>query len=62
MNMQGCGTTEAENGINTTISAFTARKININTIVGDNGFEAVHKSLRPVDVEIIGSDECEGHL
>ena len=34
--MQGRGATEAENGLNTTISEFTARKINIETIVGYN--------------------------
>ena len=36
MNTQGRGATEAENGLNTTISEFTARKINIETIVGYN--------------------------
>ena len=53
MNMQGCGATEAENGLKTTISAFTAHKINIYMIVGDNHFEAVRKSLIPVHVEIV---------
>ena len=43
MNMQGRGSTESENSLNTTISFFTARKTNIETIVGDKKFEAVHK-------------------
>ena len=51
INIQGGGSTEAENGLKTTISAFTARKMNIEMIVGYNKFEAVHKSLRPVHVE-----------
>ena len=34
MNIQGYGSTEAENGLKTTISAFTARKVKIKTIVG----------------------------
>ena len=38
MNMQGCGATEAENGLRTTISAFTAHKINIETIVSGKEF------------------------
>ena len=50
MNMQGRGATEETNGLNTTISVFTACKINILTIVGDNEFEAVHKELRPFHV------------
>ena len=62
MNMQGNVGTEALNGIKKTISAFTARKINIETIVGDNKFEASHKSLRPAHVEIVGADEHEGHV
>ena len=59
MNMQGREATEAENGLNTTISAFTAHKINIETIVGNNKFEAVSKSLIPVHIEILGDDEHE---
>ena len=62
MNMQGRGATEAANFLKTTISAFTAGKINIETIVGDNNFEEVRKSLSPVHVEIVGSDEHEGHV
>ena len=38
MNMQERGSTEASNGINITISAFTARKINIEMIVDDTEF------------------------
>ena len=33
---------EEETGIETTISEFTARKINIEMVVGDNKFDAVH--------------------
>ena len=62
MNMQGHGSTEAENCLNANISAFTARKINIETIVGDNEFEAVCKALIPVHIEILGADEYEGHV
>ena len=64
MNMQGRGETEASNGLKTTISAFAARKINIETIVGANDFEAVHKTLIPVHFEIVivGSDEHEDHV
>ena len=43
MNMQESGENEAENVLKTTIEYFTARKINIETIVGDNKFEAVRK-------------------
>ena len=43
MNTQGRGKTEAENCLKTTISEFTARKINIETIVYDNNFETVRK-------------------
>ena len=43
MNIQGYGETEAEKGINLTISEFIARKISIEVIVGDNKFEAVQK-------------------
>ena len=50
INMQGHGETEEENGLKTTTSFFIARKINIETIVGDNKFEEVLKSLRPVHV------------
>ena len=38
MNMQGRGATEEANGLNTTISDFTSRKINIDMRVGDNNF------------------------
>ena len=62
MNMQGRGSTEAANGLKTTTSAFIARKINIETIVGDDKFEAARKSLIPVHVEIVGYDEHEGYL
>ena len=62
MNMQVRGSTESKNGLKTIISSFTARKINIETIVGDNEFEAVRKAIRPVHVEILGSDEHEGHV
>ena len=62
MNMQGRGETKASNGLKTTISAFIARKINVETIVGDKDFEAVNKALRPVHVEIVGYDEYEGHV
>ena len=48
--MQGRGATEAADGIKTTISEFTACKINIETIVGDKDFEAVRKSLIPVHI------------
>lgn len=41
--MQGCGSTEAENGLKITISEFTACKINIEMIVGDETFEEVRK-------------------
>ena len=57
MNMQGCGATEPANGLNTTISVFTERKINIETIVGDKKFEAVCKACIPLHVEIVGADE-----
>ena len=50
INMQGCGATESENSLKTTISIFTTQKINIETIVGDKKFEAVPKALRPVRV------------
>ena len=36
MNMQGRGSTESANVLKKTISAFTARKINTETIVGDD--------------------------
>ena len=62
MNMQGRGATESANGLKTTISEFTARKINIETIVGDSKLKAVCKSLRPVHVEIVGADEHEVHV
>ena len=62
MNMQGRGATEEANGLNTTISDFTSRKINIDMRVGDNNFQAVHKALRPVHVEILGADEHEVHV
>ena len=62
MNIQGRGANESANGLKTTISAFTARKINIETIVGDNEFEALLKALIPVQVEIVGSDEHEGRV
>ena len=61
-NMQGHGETEEENGLKTTTSFFIARKINIETIVGDNKFEEVCKALRPCDVKIVGADEYEGHV
>ena len=61
MNTQGRGATEAENGLKTTISAFTACKISIETIVGDKSFEAVLKGLILVHVERVGDDEHEGH-
>ena len=35
MNIPGRGETVAENGLKTTISVFTAHKINIGTIVGN---------------------------
>ena len=44
--MQGRGATESENGIKTTISEFTARKINIEKN-GDNNFEEVCELLIP---------------
>ena len=50
MNMLGRVATESENGLNTTISAFKARKLNIEAIVCDNKFEAVCKALRPSHV------------
>ena len=43
MNIKGCGATEASNGLKTTISSFTARKINIEMIVGDKKFEALRR-------------------
>ena len=43
MNMQGRGANESENDLKKTIPAFTARKINIDTIVGDNEFEVLGK-------------------
>ena len=55
MNMQRRGATEAANGLKTTTSAFTAHKINSETIVGENDFEAVRKSLIPVHIEIVGA-------
>ena len=61
MNIQWRGSTDAANGLKTTISAFTARKINIETTVGDNSFEKVCKALIPVHVEILCADEHEGH-
>ena len=60
--MQGLISTEVENGLKTTIYAFTARKINIETIFGNYKFEVVRKSLRPVHVEIVGADEHEFHM
>ena len=62
INMQGRGATEAVNGLKTTISVFTACKINIETIVGDNKFETVCTALRPVYVEIVGVDEHESYV
>ena len=62
MNIQGRGATEVENGLKTTISAFTARKVNIETIVGDNKFEAVRKSLISFHDKIVGAGEIEGHV
>ena len=62
INMQGCGSTEAENGLKTTISAFTVRKINIETIVFDKECEALRKSLRSVHIKIVGDDEHEDHV
>ena len=62
MNMQGRGKTETENGLKINISAFIARKINIERIVGNNEFESVQKSLRRVHVGIVGDDEHEGHV
>ena len=62
MNMQVCGATEAANGLKKTISEFTARKINIEMIVGDKKFESVRKSLRPVHIEIVGADEHEVYV
>ena len=62
MKMQGSGATEAENGLNTTISSFTARKIKIETIFGDNKVETLCKLLRPVHIEIVGSDEHQVHV
>ena len=62
MNIQGRGAAESENGLKTTISAFTERKINIETIVGDNEFEAVRKKLIPVHVEIVVADEHDTHM
>ena len=59
MNMQGCGATEAENGLKTTISSFTSHKINIETVVGDNKFQEVRKALRPLHIEIVGAYENE---
>ena len=41
---------------------FTACKINIETIVGDNKFETVCKALRPVYVEKVGADEHESYV
>ena len=41
---------------------FTALKIKIETIVGDNKFEEVRKELGPSHVEIVGADEHEGHV
>ena len=60
--MPGCVSTEAANGTKTTISVFTARKINIEMIAGDNEFEAVHKASIPVHVEILGADKHEDHV
>ena len=62
MNIKGRGATEAANCIKTTIPVFTAFKINIQMLVGDNKFESVSKSLRPVQVEIVSDDEHEGHV
>ena len=58
--MQGRESTEAENGLKKTISAFTACKIKIETVVGDKKFDSVCKALIPVHVEIVGADEHEG--
>ena len=41
---------------------FTALKIKIETIFGDNKFEEVRKELGPPHVEIVGTDEHEGHV
>ena len=60
--MPGCVSTESVNGPKTTISVFTARKINIEMIAGDNEFEAVHKASIPVHVEILGADKHEVHV
>ena len=62
MNMQGRGATEAANGLKTTILLFTAHIINIETIVGDNKFEAIRKASIPVHAEIVGADEHRGHV
>ena len=43
INMQGRESTVAEIFLKTTISKFTERKINIETIVDDDKFEAVRK-------------------
>ena len=61
MNIQGRGATKASNGLKTTISVFTASKINIETIVGDKDFEAVRKSLIPVHIEIVSAGKHDGH-
>ena len=43
--MQGCGSTKAENGLNTTISEFTSELMNIEMVVGDNKFSQYAKHL-----------------
>ena len=62
INMLGSVATEAANCLKTTISSFTACKINIEMIVGDNKFEVVRKSSIPVHVEILGADKHEVHV
>ena len=48
MNIQGRGATKAESGLKITTPPFTAHKINIDTIFGDNKIESVRKALIPV--------------
>ena len=61
-NKQGRGATKSSNGLKNTISQFTSRKINIETVVINDKFEAVRESQRPVHVKIVGLDEHEGNV
>ena len=60
--MQRRGATKGSNILKTTTSAFTAQKINIEMVVGDNKFEAPCEALIPVHVKIVGVDEHKVHV